>query len=87
VGPKKFDINPTPEVPEENEKVKEELDQEETTSIGHNYTRVMGYLTLVDDVVKTLNGLVHGKAKVGLSRNRLMLEVVSLILNKGTDTR
>ena len=96
VRPKKFDIDPTPEVPEENEKDTLLSYKERSNSLNHdefrlsatfNYTRVMGYLTLVDDVVKTLNGLAHGKAKVGLSRNRLMLEVVSLILSKGTGTR
>ena len=52
-----------------------------------NYSRVMGYLTLVDDVVNALNKLAHRKDEVGLSRNRLMLEVVSMILTEETDIR
>ena len=47
-----------------------------------NYSRIMGHLVLVDDVMKALNQPIRKKAKVGLPRKRLMLEVVSLILNR-----
>ena len=44
-----------------------------------NYSRIMRYLALVDDVLRALDELTREKDEVGLSRNRLMLEVVSLI--------
>jgi len=52
-----------------------------------NYSRVMGYLTLVDDVVSALNKLAHGKEEVGLSKNCLILEVVSMILTEEANIR
>jgi hypothetical protein len=42
----------------------------------------MRYLVLVDDVLRALDKLAREKDEVGLSRKRLMLEVVSLILNR-----
>ena len=47
-----------------------------------NYSRIMRYLVLVDDVLKALDRLTREKDEVGLSRKRLILEVVSLILNR-----
>ena len=46
-----------------------------------NYSRVVRYLVLVDDVLQALDKLAWGKGEVGLSRERLV-EVVSLILNR-----
>jgi len=45
-----------------------------------NYSRIMRYLVLVDDVLRALDKLTD---EVGLSRKRLMFEVVSLILSRG----
>ena len=47
-------------------------------SATFNYSRIMRYLVLVDDVLRALNRLTR-ETEVGLSRKRLMLEVVSLI--------
>ena len=47
-----------------------------------NYSRIMRYLVLVDDVLGALDRLTREKDEVGLSRKRLILEVVSLILNR-----
>ena len=47
-----------------------------------NYSRIMRYLVLVDDVLRALDRLTREKDEVGLSRKRLILEVVSLILNR-----
>ena len=44
-----------------------------------NYSRIMRYLILVDDVLRALDKLTDG---VGLSGKRLMLEIISLILNR-----
>jgi len=51
-----------------------------------NYSRIMGYLVLVDDVLRALDKLTREKEEVGLSRKRLMLEVVSLILSRRSGT-
>jgi len=50
-----------------------------------NYSRIMRYLVLVDDVLRALGKLAREKEEVGLSRNRLILEVVSLILHRKSD--
>ena len=44
-----------------------------------NYSRIMRYLILVDDVLRALDKLTD---EVGLSRKRLMFEVVSLTLSR-----
>ena len=46
-----------------------------------NYSRVMRYLVLVDDVVQALDKLARGKEEVSLSREHLV-DIVSLILNR-----
>ena len=48
-----------------------------------NYSRIMRYLVLVDDVLGVLDRLTHEKDEVGLSRKCLILEVISPILNRG----
>jgi len=45
-----------------------------------NYSRMMRYLVLVDDVLRDLGG------EVGLSRKSLMLGIVSLVFNRGVLT-
>ena len=47
-----------------------------------NYSRVIRYLVLVDDVLRALDNIAHEKGEVGLSRKRLILEVISPILNR-----
>lgn len=48
-----------------------------------NYSRVMRYLCLVDDVLSALEHLARNREEeVGLSRNRLILDVVSRILDR-----
>ena len=47
-----------------------------------NYSRIMRYLILVDDVLRALDKLTRDKDEVGLSRKRLIIEVVSLSLNR-----
>ena len=48
-----------------------------------NCSRAMRYLVLVDDVLRAVEKLTRvEKDEVGLSRKRLMLEVVSLVLNR-----
>jgi len=47
-----------------------------------NYSRIMRYLVLVDDVMRVLDGLAREKDEVGLSRKCLTLEIISLILNR-----
>ena len=47
-----------------------------------NYSRIMRHLVLVDDVFRAFDKLTREKDEVGFSRKRLMLEVVSLILNR-----
>ena len=49
-------------------------------SATFNYSRIMRYLVLVDDVLRALNRLTR-ETEVGISRNRLILEVASLIRN------
>ena len=51
-----------------------------------NYSRVMRYLVLVDDVFGALDKLTRKKDGVGLSRKRLASEVFSLILNRSGPT-
>jgi len=46
-----------------------------------NYSRIMRYLVLVDDVLTTLDKLAREKDEVGFSRKRLT-EVVSIIINR-----
>jgi hypothetical protein len=47
-----------------------------------NYSRIMRYLVLVDDVLGALCKLTREKNEVGLSRKRLILEVISLIFHR-----
>ena len=47
-----------------------------------NYSRIMRYLVLVDDVLRVLDELTYERDEVGLSRKCLMLGVVSLIFNR-----
>jgi len=59
------------------------LNQDELRlSATFNYSRIMRYLVLVDDVLSALGRLTCEKDEVGLSRKCLVLEVVSLILNR-----
>ena len=51
-----------------------------------NYSRVMRYLVLVDDVFGALDKLTRKKDWVGLSRKRLAPEVFSQILNRSGQT-
>jgi len=48
-------------------------------SATFNYSRIMRYLTLVDDVLGALDRLAREKEEVGLLRKRLFLEVVTPI--------
>jgi hypothetical protein len=50
-----------------------------------NYSRIMRYFVLVDDVLRALDKLAREKEEVGLSRQCLVLEVVSLVLNRRRD--
>jgi len=50
-------------------------------SATFNYSRIMRYLVLVDDVLRALNRLTSG-CEVGLPRKLLILEVVYLIPNR-----
>ena len=53
-----------------------------------NYSRIMRYLVLVDEVLEALDKLSRKKDGVGPSSKRLILELVSLIPNrKGTSLR
>jgi len=54
---------------------------EHRLSATFNYSRIMRYLVLVDDVLTALDRLTRGRDEVGLSRNRLT-EVSSLIINR-----
>ena len=54
---------------------------EHRLSATFNYSRIMRYLALVDDVLVTLDKLAREKGEVGLSKKRLT-EVFSLILNR-----
>jgi hypothetical protein len=47
-----------------------------------NYSRVMRYLVLVDDVLRALDKHTREKDEVSVSRKRLILEVVSPILHR-----
>jgi len=47
-----------------------------------NYSRVMRYLILVDDVLRAVDKLTREKDGVGLSRKGLMLEIISPVLNR-----
>ena len=54
---------------------------EHRTSATFNYSRIMTYLLLVDDVLKALDRLTR-KREVGLSGNHPILEVISLVLDR-----
>ena len=54
---------------------------EHRLSATFNHSRIMRYLTLVDDVFRALDKLAREKEEVSLSREHLV-EVVSLILNR-----
>ena len=52
-------------------------------SATFNYSRAMRYLVLADDVLRAVNKLNRvEKDEVGLSRKHLMMEVISLILDR-----
>ena len=55
------------------------------TSATFNYSRIMRYLILVDDVLSALDRLAHEREEVGLSRNRPIFEVFSLIRDRQSD--
>ena len=55
------------------------------TSATFNYSRIMRYLILVDDVLSALDRLAHEREEVGLSRNPLIFEVFSLIRDRQAD--
>jgi hypothetical protein len=52
-------------------------------SATFNYSRILGYLAFVDDVFRALNVFTRERVEVGFSRKCQMLEVVSLILDRG----
>jgi hypothetical protein len=51
-------------------------------AVTFNYSRILGYLALVDDVFRALNVFTRERGEVGFSRRRLILEAVSPILNR-----
>ena len=52
-----------------------------------NYSRFIRHRVLVDAVLKALDKFAHEKDEVGLSRNRLIFEVVSLTFNRTMSLR
>ena len=52
-----------------------------------NYSRFIRHRLLVYDLLRALDKFTHEGGKVGLSRNRLILEIVSLTLNRAIPLR